>query len=110
MFHFNKKNNGKDRPNLGRGFFGLIGRDPRVDWVSIVAVSFIATVVLVALGLVKYYFFEADLSKKATPVKKDLSQSLNAEALDNVLKGFEIRAKLHNDLLRGYIGPSDPSY
>ncbi|MFA6295620.1 MAG: hypothetical protein WC666_04385 [Candidatus Paceibacterota bacterium] len=93
-----------------RSAFSLIGRDPHVDWVIIILITVIVTIVSVVVGSMVYFnvgksINEPDVS--LIPDNKDLTDIKN---LDLIIKEFDKRAEIRSDLIRGYAGPGDPSF
>jgi hypothetical protein len=106
FFNFKKK---KAQTIGHRSVLSRVGRDPRIDWVLIVAISCILTVVLVFVGVEKYSNFDGSLQKKISTTDSKVSASIDTKSLDAVLERFDKKASDRAEALRGYSGPADPS-
>lgn len=95
--------------NKKRSFFRLIGRDPHVDWLLSILVSFVMVVVFIAIGVEKYFSYEKIINDQVSVAKTKDSTIIDVKALDIVLGKYDERARLRNELIRQYVGPSDPS-
>jgi len=93
-----------------RSAFKLVGRDPHVDWLGILLIAVIVSAALIVMG--SYVYLNVgnsvnELSSSAAPSSK---ASIEMRKLDAVLKEYDKRAEMRNELLRGYAGPGDPSF
>lgn len=73
-----------------------------------IIISLLVTVLLVAAGLLKYFYFDANLSTQTESLNNNVSDSIDIGVLDHVLKGFDDRATLRKNLLQEYIPARNP--
>lgn len=92
-----------------RSIPSLIGNDAYVDWVVMIIVSIIVSIVFIYFGISTYYGVEEKINEqnqKFVPVSKE---AVDTKALDRVLGEFENRANAEKNLDGGYNASHDPS-
>lgn len=111
MKFFNKKSTADLGPGIGkpRSFWKRIGRDPKVDWALSIATSFVVAIVFAVLGISKYLSYYSDVKEQVTSSKTANSVSIDTKDLDMIINKYIERDSLRQEVIRSYIGPSDPS-
>ena len=93
-----------------KGEFRLIGRDPFVDWVLIIAVSVVLALLLVYIGVVIYFDTDRDVNKSIEKLPVNISDIADVKSLNVVIDNFENRQAERARLSKGYGDIGDPSY
>ena len=75
----------------------------------IIIFSLVVAAVLVFIGLSKYFYFDANLSKQTKSQKSNVADTINVDTLDRVLREFDSQAALRERLLQEYVPAKDPS-
>ena len=93
---------------LEDGLLQKIGNDAYVDWLIVFSTAVILVVVLVSVGVFKYFYLtNADANPPVVNLQKGITG--DAKTLTDVISNFDSKAAAHASLLRGYVGPGDPS-
>jgi hypothetical protein len=89
-------------------YYSFDGTNPGLDWIYILLIFFLAMVYFVGGGvMLSLSKNEADLnSNKNTP---PAVAQLNKNALDKVIRGFDLKKNDRATYSAGYGGPADPS-
>jgi hypothetical protein len=111
MSFFNIFKLGSQKVNIGkkRPFLKRIGRDVYVDWTLSVITAFAVAIILVFLGLREKSLFMENLGAENKVITTKDSSNIDTKVLDAVLNRYEERVLRGEDLMRGYVGPQDPS-
>ncbi len=87
---------------------GNFGHDPHIDWVLIVMLSTIISIVLVVMGVLAYMKVGDRLAQKnkTAPV---VTKTIDAKMLDYVVGKYDARVQESASLNKNFVGPVDPS-
>ena len=109
LFKFIKFRKSESTTVKPRSIFSRVGRDPYIDWILIVSISFVTVLTLVSLSLFRYLSFDDRLKREVSSAKMKTATDIDTKSLDIVLKKLDNRANVREELLRSYSGPGDPS-
>ena len=90
-------------------FKNNIGSDPLTDWVVILSVSLLISIILISVGSYVYTNTEADLGAHSSSTFIRKKSGFDTQLLKKVISTFDARANERVLLSKGYSGPSDPS-
>jgi L-rhamnose isomerase len=93
--------------NQKKGAFSKVGSNPQVDWIIVMTISIIATLVLVAWSVFVYQGTKG--IDGFTQDSGDISGGLDSTRLSRVIGIFDEKARQREELKRGYPGATDPS-
>ena len=110
MKFFNKKASSDLGPSKPRSFLRRIGRDPHVDWLLIIVVSFLFALLFSIFGVIKYLAHDNDASDQVPVSKVKDSNIVDTKVLDDVIGKYDERIEVRDQLIHGYSGSSDPSF
>jgi hypothetical protein len=96
-------------PAKPRSFWRRMGRDPHVDWLLSVVASLLVMITFASIGLMKYLSYDQNLKEQVSATKFKETTTIDTKTLDIVLGRYDERARLKEELIRGYSGPKDPS-
>lgn len=108
MNPFNKKYN--NVPNLSvYGSIREIGRNPFVDWLTILLIGFICTAGLIYGGFLLYEKVIDSGSQGSTAAKKSVSKIFDKKELQSIIKLFDLKAEIQAQIKKGFGTVKDPS-
>ena len=90
-------------------FKNYIGADAFTDWIIILSVSFLVSVLLIVVGSYVYMNAQTNLSAHGTTTFVNKRSSFDTQLLKKVIDTFDARASERVLLRKGYTWPSDPS-
>ena len=90
-----------------KGYMHRIGRDPFVDWATVLVVSAALIVIGILVGISSYMNVQATFNQP--PEDRFQVAIVKPEVFTDLLKSFDLRAKTYSSVLRGYTGQRDPS-
>lgn len=86
-----------------------IGRNPHIDWITILFVTLVITSVLAFLSYSLYNAVTSgSIQGGEAPVAPSTSK-LNEKVISTVINNFDKKAELREKVMTGYSGPTDPS-
>ena len=83
--------------------------DPYLDWLTLVVISAILSGIGIGAGFIMYTHTRDRLSAPQTSDQGAHAATFNVETLSKVLKEFDQRAVERGNIIKGYVGVSDPS-
>ncbi len=95
-------------PQELKATFRHLIRDPFVDWISILSISFVTAVVLVALGISVYLDTQSRLDAEAGAVSP-AHAAFDPALLTSILGDADMRASIRSDRAAHYSIAPDPS-
>ena len=86
-----------------------IGRNPRIDWIIVLILSFILAI-SVALGSIYLYKAVTKDNINSIPISKvEIDKIFNSKALSQVLNNSYEKGEIWKKVKNGYTGLADPS-
>ena len=86
-----------------------LGRNPRIDWISVIVLSLILAIIVVLMSLYLYKVVTKDNMISASVPKSKISSTFDSDALSRVTDIYNLKDDNSKKAKAGYSGPSDPS-
>ncbi len=93
-----------------RSVFGLISRDPHVDWIGSLIITALISSGFIIVGYFNYSSVVKRISEPVSSVKKVVETTLDSKSLNSVIDAYEKKESERGLLLKGYVGSGDPSF
>ncbi len=86
-----------------------IANDPYLDWLIMVVVASVMSLVCIGVGLISYQSVRRQLGAPVDASAQQPRALFDRQSLDRALREFGARADEQSSLLKGYAGVADPS-
>lgn len=86
-----------------------IGRNPNIDWITILFLSGVITIVLAFLDYSLYNAVMRGSIRGGVESEAPSTTKLNEKVIGTVINNFDKKAEESKKVMTGYVGSTDPS-
>ncbi|HEX7724522.1 MAG TPA: hypothetical protein VF438_02170 [Candidatus Paceibacterota bacterium] len=108
-FSLTKNASSSSRPTLSGSIGHQIATDPFLDWLLILAIAFMAALILVGTDISVYLDSRARLEAPVTVSARTQTLPLDEAAMMKIIQSLEGRAESRSRVLHGFVAPRDPT-